>query len=136
MRRDCKENGVWAFDCEYDEPVLIIIPVLSMLGDNPMQSEMACHTGLHAKYFCRACHVKGTDATEDAERVGQASLDGSADVAGGIQSDHESGSESDASASGSKPPKKRGARAVESMQQMLHRVKEFMKVSACLSMHF
>ncbi len=46
VHSDCSENGIWAFDCEYGEPVLIIIPVLAMLGDNPMQSEMACHTGL------------------------------------------------------------------------------------------
>ena len=35
--------------------------VLALLGDNPMQSEFACHIGLSGKFFCRACWVKGKD---------------------------------------------------------------------------
>jgi hypothetical protein len=49
-----------------NEPVLLIPMVLSLLGDNPMQSEFACHIGLKGKLFCRACWVKGTDAQADA----------------------------------------------------------------------
>ena len=45
--------------------VLIIIWILALLGDNPMQSEFACHAGLRAKFFCRICWVKGHDAADD-----------------------------------------------------------------------
>jgi len=30
-----------------------------MLGDNPMQSEIACHVGLMGRMFCHVCKVKG-----------------------------------------------------------------------------
>ncbi|TFY54865.1 hypothetical protein EVJ58_g8605 [Rhodofomes roseus] len=36
-----------------------------MLGDNPMQSEFACHAGLEAKFFCRMCWVKGKDGHQE-----------------------------------------------------------------------
>lgn len=42
--------------------VLLIPCVLALLGDNPMQSEFACHIGLRGKFFCRVCGVKGKDA--------------------------------------------------------------------------
>ena len=42
--------------------VLVILWILALLGDNPMQSEFACHAGLKAKFFCRMCWVKGPDA--------------------------------------------------------------------------
>lgn len=35
-----------------------------MLGNNPMQSELACHIGLRGKLFCRACWVTGQEAEE------------------------------------------------------------------------
>lgn len=46
--------------------VLLIPTVLAMLGDNPMQSEFACHVGLAGKFFCRCCWVKGRDAEDEA----------------------------------------------------------------------
>ena len=64
--RKCQEGGIWAWDCLENEPVLLIPMVLALLGDNPMQSEFACHIGLKGKFFCRACWVKGTDAQADA----------------------------------------------------------------------
>lgn len=36
-----------------------------MLGDNPMQSEMACHIGLQGRMFCRVCWVEGDEAGEE-----------------------------------------------------------------------
>ncbi|KAI0040193.1 hypothetical protein FA95DRAFT_912230 [Auriscalpium vulgare] len=60
--------GIWAWDCVSKEMVLVIPGVLAFLGDNPMQSEIACHIGLRGKFFCRCCWVKGKDA-EDQEHA-------------------------------------------------------------------
>ncbi|KAF8240053.1 hypothetical protein L208DRAFT_892589 [Tricholoma matsutake] len=66
---EAQEHGIWAWDVQFDEPVLVIPAVLALLGDNPMQSEFACHIGLRGKLFCRACWVKGTpEADPDAGR--------------------------------------------------------------------
>ncbi|TRM70314.1 hypothetical protein BD626DRAFT_448805 [Schizophyllum amplum] len=62
---DAQKNGIWAWDSVTHEPVLLIPSVLALLGDNPMQSEFACHIGLRGKLFCRACWVKGFDGAED-----------------------------------------------------------------------
>ncbi|KAK1231629.1 hypothetical protein PQX77_005252 [Marasmius sp. AFHP31] len=61
--QDGQTHGIWAWDGEkgFDEPVLLIPGVLALLGDNPMQSEFACHIGLRGKMFCRACKVKGKE---------------------------------------------------------------------------
>ncbi|KAI6041711.1 hypothetical protein EDC04DRAFT_2601495 [Pisolithus marmoratus] len=39
-------HGIWAWDIEAGEMALIIPAILVMLGDNPMQSKLACHVGL------------------------------------------------------------------------------------------
>ncbi|KAF8513043.1 hypothetical protein JB92DRAFT_3143549 [Gautieria morchelliformis] len=57
-------DGVWSFDCETHEMVLLFTAVLALLGDNPMQSMMSCHIGLKGKYFCRCCWVKGHDTRD------------------------------------------------------------------------
>ncbi|KAF9070032.1 hypothetical protein BDP27DRAFT_1420468 [Rhodocollybia butyracea] len=59
---DSQEHGIWTWDSLTQSKVLIILSVLAMLGDNPMQSEFACHIGLCGKYFCRVCKVKGKDS--------------------------------------------------------------------------
>ena len=61
-----------------NEAVLVIPMVLALLGDNPMQSEFACHIGLKGKLFCQACWVKGFD--------GLAESDEDEDVASGVNS--------------------------------------------------
>ena len=50
--------------------VLVLPSILALLGDNPMQSEFACHAGLQAKFFCHSCWVKGKDS-EDHKETGQ-----------------------------------------------------------------
>ncbi|KAJ7603920.1 hypothetical protein FB45DRAFT_1085359 [Roridomyces roridus] len=60
-----QKEGIWAWDVQEKELVLLIPSVLALLGDNPMQSEFACHIGLQGKFFCRACWVKGSDSMED-----------------------------------------------------------------------
>ncbi|KAI6107639.1 hypothetical protein EDD16DRAFT_1694913 [Pisolithus croceorrhizus] len=52
-------HGIWAWDIEAREMVLVIPAVLAMLGDNPMQSELMCHVGLQGKFFCCNCWVQG-----------------------------------------------------------------------------
>ncbi|KAJ7502333.1 hypothetical protein B0H11DRAFT_1712900, partial [Mycena galericulata] len=117
---DAQGNGIWAWDIEYNEPVLVIPEVLALLGDNPMQSEFACHIGLRGKLFCRACWVKGTDAMEDdsgdiTARQPEANSDGGSDRASAAGSDY--GSDA------------KGRRKVrETMAQMVTRVKAFMKI--------
>ncbi|KAF9072180.1 hypothetical protein BDP27DRAFT_1217935 [Rhodocollybia butyracea] len=59
---DAQEHGIWGWDCMTESRVLLIPCVLALLGDNPMQSEFACHIGLRGKFFCRVCGVKGKDA--------------------------------------------------------------------------
>ncbi|KAI6003459.1 hypothetical protein F5J12DRAFT_906149 [Pisolithus orientalis] len=55
-------HGIWAWDIEAREMVLMIPAVLVMLGDNPMQSKLACHVGLQGKFFCHNCWVQGVGA--------------------------------------------------------------------------
>ncbi|ETW77160.1 hypothetical protein HETIRDRAFT_174197 [Heterobasidion irregulare TC 32-1] len=65
QHEDGQHNGVWAWDIASQEMVLVLPVVLALLGDNPMQSEMACHIGLRGKFFCRTCWVKGRDADNE-----------------------------------------------------------------------
>lgn len=93
-----------------------------MLGDNPMQSELSCHIGLHGKFFCRCCFVKGKDSSEDTA--------GGATVFQRQSSRARSGSQSEASDCGSSGSEQSGRRKEqeESAQDMLDRVKRFLKV--------
>ncbi|TFK46353.1 hypothetical protein OE88DRAFT_1739458 [Heliocybe sulcata] len=63
--KECQSDGVWAWDCKNMEMVLVIPSVFAMLGDNPMQSKIACHIGLMGKLFCRACWVSNGAADEE-----------------------------------------------------------------------
>lgn len=135
--RQCQKDGIWAWDCAENEPVLLIPMVLALLGDNPMQSKFACHIGLKGKLFCRACWAKGTDvlaetmpeqsdspqshASHHSDEADAASETGS--LAGSETSD---GSGDNASRN---KRKGRGKRALESMSNMVARVKTFIKVS-------
>jgi hypothetical protein len=65
-----QEEGIWVYDCVYQEMVLVLPSILALLGDNPMQSEFACHAGLQSKFFCRSCWVKGKDAENYEEMSG------------------------------------------------------------------
>ena len=59
--RQGQSEGFWAWDI-VDQAMILVIPVvLAILGDNPMQSEIACHVGLTGKFFCRVCKVKGRE---------------------------------------------------------------------------
>ncbi|KAJ3715764.1 hypothetical protein C8R42DRAFT_704476 [Lentinula raphanica] len=114
--QDCQENGVWAWDPVTDSRVLLIVCVLALLGDNPMQSEFACHIGLRGKFFCRTCWVKGKDASAD---KGEEAVDG--------ESNEEGAGHSDATSVASTGGKKKRTKFKESLQTMVSRVKAFVK---------
>ncbi|KAF7964522.1 hypothetical protein HWV62_6259 [Athelia sp. TMB] len=59
--REARKKGIFAYDCHYDDFVMLIPWILAMAGDNPMQSEFSSHIGLSGTCFCRVCHVKGAD---------------------------------------------------------------------------
>ncbi|KAG2750187.1 hypothetical protein P692DRAFT_201906126 [Suillus brevipes Sb2] len=118
------EQGIWAWDCVHEEYVLVIPSVLALLGDNPMQSEMACHIGSMGKYFCRICKVKGHDASAESNTAREAAAqpedtDHSVD-------DVNSGSESEANTDAPLKSNTR-KRAKETMEEMVTRVKRFVK---------
>ena len=131
---------------------MLVIPwVLALLGDNPMQSELACHRGLMAKIFCRVCWVKGFDY-DDLEEVWKARADkeaqkkkSSAEKANarfmakqkanregcnGDSSSINSETSADSSSSHTPAPKVRARRRkpLETFQEMVDRVKRFMNV--------
>ncbi|KAJ7603168.1 hypothetical protein DFH06DRAFT_941468, partial [Mycena polygramma] len=112
-------DGIWVWDVELDEPVLVIPEVLALLGDNPMQSEFACHIGLRGKLFCRACWVKGHDAMDG---------DDDEEPARETGGDSDGGSQSPANPKGRPKKKQAPKRALESMGQMVDRVKAFMTI--------
>ncbi|TFK46156.1 hypothetical protein OE88DRAFT_1638675 [Heliocybe sulcata] len=112
--RECQRDGVWAWDAEYMEMVLLIPSVLAMLGDNPMQSEIACHIGLMGKLFCRVCWVSsGTPDHDESE------LDGDADDQASDASSLNSATSDNAG------PRKKSP---ETLAHMVDRVKRFMQI--------
>lgn len=99
------------------EIVLVIPAVHALLGDNPMQSELSCHVGMTGKFFCRCCWVKGRDAEDAEEPIGEAREDGGSD-AGSV----------DSQTSEAAAPKKNGRKA-ETMQELVDRAHRFLGVS-------
>lgn len=59
--------GIWAWDWAHRQLVLVIVSVLAMLGDNPMQSEFSCHIGFMGRLFCRVCWASRGAAHEETE---------------------------------------------------------------------
>ena len=64
-----QEKGVCAWDSLKNKVVLLILSVLALLGDNPMQSELSCHVGLNGNKFCRICKVE-TNIQDSVENAG------------------------------------------------------------------
>ncbi|KAJ7711756.1 hypothetical protein B0H16DRAFT_1667716 [Mycena metata] len=128
-----QKDGVWAWDSTLNELVLLVPTVLALLGDNPMQSEFACHIGLRGKYFCRACWVKGSDSLDNNESdaappppPGGPQTAASSDAESQVGSD--AGSETSQNSGGSGKKSKGGKRVKESLEQMIGRVKSFVKI--------
>ncbi|KAJ7913831.1 hypothetical protein B0H13DRAFT_2232248 [Mycena leptocephala] len=116
-----QERGIWAWDSELRELVLVIPSVLAMLGDNPMQSEFACHIGFRGKFFCRVCWVKGDPEHDEDDGDGGDKSDGASSISGGSVT----GASSGEGGPGANKRKKRGKKH-ESLADMMSRIGQFM----------
>ncbi|KAI9442451.1 hypothetical protein H4582DRAFT_1809218 [Lactarius indigo] len=120
------DEGIWAWDCVHEARVLIIPFVSALLGDNPMQSEFACHIGQMGKFFCRMCDVKGFDAPPSGSRVPvnpTTSHDGNH-----ATSDLPGTSDGESSAGGSPSGSHGRKKGDESMQDMVERITRFINI--------
>ena len=140
--RTAQCDGIWAWDAVHREPVLVLPWVLALLGDNPMQSEFACHMGMRAKRFCRVCEVKGRDMADDDDHAGEGRSRDESEISEGSDEDIEAseggdneglsgGEESGADGTRARKPGK-GKKKMEGMSDMLTRVRNFLKVRSWL----
>ncbi len=51
------EGGVTMYDALLEQVILVTAPVMFIMADNPMSSDMCNHRGSSAKLFCRMCMV-------------------------------------------------------------------------------
>lgn len=130
---DAQEHGIWAWDCVTKSKVLLIPCVLALLGDNPMQSEFACHIGLRGKFFCRICGVKGKDSK--AEDSSGHPLNTSI-VPDDSDEDSDAVSVASADSTGKKKKGKTRQKFKEGLAAMTQRVKDFIKVITLLFQSF
>ncbi|KAI0750146.1 hypothetical protein C8Q80DRAFT_1100350, partial [Daedaleopsis nitida] len=124
--RDCQAEGIWAWDCLLKEMVLVVPSVLAMLGDNPMQSEIACHVGLMGKFFCRVCQVSRSTSCDPGSEGPSVSASG--DLVDNISL---AGSEHSGSHAGSRS--RRHKKAPETMNAMVDRLQRFMSIGTLRS---
>ena len=54
------EEGVIMYDATIGQRAVIIAPVMFVVADNPMASELCNHLGSTARKFCRFCLVNFT----------------------------------------------------------------------------
>ncbi|KAJ3792065.1 hypothetical protein GGU11DRAFT_750597 [Lentinula aff. detonsa] len=111
-----QEHGIWAWNCETKEPILVLPWVLALLGDNPMQSEFAGHIGLYPE----------PGNTDD-------------DVHQTTNTNQSQSSASEDTSSSESPPKrqskKKKTKFVETFAQMVEHVSSFIRVDSNLSPH-
>ena len=59
-------NGIPAWDCHFEEEVVLLPWAHAFQGDNPMQSEFASHIGTTGRNFCRVYNASSADANSRA----------------------------------------------------------------------
>ncbi|KAI6116436.1 hypothetical protein F5141DRAFT_1187659 [Pisolithus sp. B1] len=125
-------HGIWAWDIEAREMVLVILAVLVMLGDNPMQSELACHVGLQGKFFCRNCWVQGvgTDSRQPPQSTGKAVLTNLDDDTRSIETGSHATDSDGSLHQGVAHPSKGKGRWSETMQDLVDQVRRFLGANA------
>lgn len=105
----------------------MIPAVLAIFGDNPMQSELACHVGLAGKFFCQNCWVKGRDTVGKEELADNDANSDSDSVCTASTQSEGSGQEELAPAPGRKKQKHK-----ETMQELVDQAKRFLDVRVSL----
>ncbi|KAI6039086.1 hypothetical protein EDC04DRAFT_3012242 [Pisolithus marmoratus] len=124
-------HGIWAWDIEGREMVLVIPAVLAMLGDNPMQSELACHVGLQGKFFCRNCWVQGAgaDSRQCPDLTGSVLTNADDDTRSIETGSHATDSDGSIHKDAMHQLKRKGRRS-ETMQDLVDRARRFLGVNA------
>ena len=51
------EEGIPMYDASVQETVLVVAPVMLVIADNQMASELCNHQGSSARRYCRMCMV-------------------------------------------------------------------------------
>ena len=104
--------------------------VAALLGDNPMQSEFACHVGPGGKSLCRICNVKGVDgSTNESQTLATpTSIDGA--DGGRTTPDSVGTSDGNSSVDETHAPTRGRKRKLESMQEMVARVTRFVQTGS------
>lgn len=117
------------FQHEYNVHFLCTSNLAALLGDNPMQSEFACHVGPGGKLLCCICDVKGVDGLTNESQL--TTVLTSTDGANGGHTTPDSIGTSDgngnSSANDSHTPANGCKRKLESMQEMVVHVTHFVE---------
>ncbi|KAI6013512.1 hypothetical protein EDC04DRAFT_2870834 [Pisolithus marmoratus] len=122
-------QGIWAWDVTAREMVLIFPAVLAMLGDNPMQSELACHIGLQGKFFCHNCWVKGADLHPARGHADGVVMDLNRDDACSVETQSRLSESEEGSAQANVAYRSKGkGRRSETMQGLMDRAHRFLGV--------
>ncbi|CDO68416.1 hypothetical protein BN946_scf184815.g63 [Trametes cinnabarina] len=134
-----QSEGFWAWDIVEHEMVLVIPAVLAVLGDNPMQSEIACHVGLAGKLFCRNCMVRGKEVAADVDvgavrtrRDGSAVHDGDSESSTGSAASRSQpghGGSHGREPDGRHHPNPGKAKNQETMQDIVDRARRFLGIN-------
>ena len=54
---ELEENGLVTYDAYLNEKVLVVMPIICLICDNPRASELVKHLGTFVTCYCRLCLV-------------------------------------------------------------------------------